>query len=382
LFLIFGAAQRKSPCFANTMSLDQKQSEARGSSIRKTRTLDLVHDRLRDSTQPYRTMIEESLEKMFATGATLDQAIRHILFADAKRVRSSLALIAMEAAGGDAAAALPIAVAFELLHTASLIHDDIMDSACVRRRRPCVHRVFGVPLAITAGDALIFAAYRQMLLLYSHHPPAIVARVLKIFTECAARTCRGQAEDVAFAECATMRQYLEMIRAKTGSMIEAPLESAAVLAGAPSLWRNRLREYGRCVGIAFQIVDDSIDYLGSEDHARKTLGNDLRRGGATAMLIYCRDRSDAGQRDALTAAVGRARESRDPQSIDLLLGLFHERGAVEFTQRLCARYSDSALQALRGIGTEPARTELAAIARIVADWGCFGTPSGPWESLA
>jgi geranylgeranyl pyrophosphate synthase len=331
--------------------------------------LDLVHHQLREGTQPYRAMIENALEPMFGTGAALDRAVRHILFADSKRVRSSLALMAMEAAGGEALAALPIAVAFELLHTASLIHDDIMDGARVRRQRPCVHSLFGVPLAITAGDALIFAAYRHMLSLFDHHPSGVVHSVLEIFTRCAERTCRGQADDVLFPERATMRQYLTMIGAKTGSMIVAPIESAAVLAGAPPLWRRRLREYGRDVGMAFQIVDDAIDYLGREDHAHKTLGNDARRRGPTVLLIYARERGDATARAALTAALARARDGRDFESMGTLRALFHEHGAVECTQRLCARYAGRALGALHDVGREPARGGLANVARIVADWG-------------
>jgi geranylgeranyl pyrophosphate synthase len=105
--------------------------------------LGLIHDRLREVTRRHATMVENALRPLFRGAGPLDEAVRHVLFADAKRVRASLALIATEAAGGSAAAALPVAVAFELLHTASLVHDDIMDDAQMRRGRPCVHRAFG-----------------------------------------------------------------------------------------------------------------------------------------------------------------------------------------------------------------------------------------------
>jgi len=197
---------------------------------------------------------------MFSSGTALDGAVRHVLLARGKRVRASLALIASEAAGRPADDALRIAVAFELLHTASLIHDDIMDDGQLRRGRACVHRVFGTGLAITAGDALIFEAYRGLLPLFDRHPATVVERVLTIFTGCAARTCRGQALDLRWANaCPSTRQYLTMIRAKTGSMIEAPIECAAVLAEAPLEWCERFRRYGRCMCISFQIADDAID---------------------------------------------------------------------------------------------------------------------------
>jgi geranylgeranyl pyrophosphate synthase len=328
--------------------------------------LHLIADRLCERMRPCRRMIESVIEPMFASRTPLDQAIRHVLLGDAKRVRASLALIAMQAAGGCAQDALQVAVAFELLHTASLIHDDIMDGATLRRGRACVHRVFGTGLAITAGDALIFEAYRCLLHSLASHPAPAVERVLGIFTACAAATCRGQALDLGFAAGAgSLRQYLRMIRAKTGSMIEAPLECAAVLADAPPSWCERFRTYGRCLGIAFQIADDANDCLGSEAKAGKTLGNDLRNGSGSALLIYCRESCDPVQRDHMASALHRAGAGDDAEP---LIAMLHRQGAIASTQRLAAGYADRARRALQDVGVEPARTQLAAIASIVGHW--------------
>ena len=157
--------------------------------------LHLIADRLGERMRPYRRMVESALEPLFTSDAPLDRAVGHALFGNAKRIRASLALIASEAAGGHACDALPVAVAFELLHTASLIHDDIMDDAQVRRGGSCVHRVFGTNLAITAGDALIFEAYRGLLKSFRGHPAAAAERPIEIFTSRAAKACRGQALD-------------------------------------------------------------------------------------------------------------------------------------------------------------------------------------------
>jgi len=350
--------------------LNSDRSHADAYALLEPRMLDLVHDCLRERTRRYRVMVDEALDPLFPGNSTLEEAIRHALFGDAKRVRASLALIATEAAGGSARSALPMAVAFELLHTASLIHDDIMDDAQVRRGRPCTHRVFGTGMAITAGDALIFEAYRRVLSLPSHHDGAALQGVLRIFSDCAARTCRGQAEDLTFpSEVGTLERYLRMIRSKTGSMIEAPLESGAVLAGAPRAWQARFRRFGRCVGIAFQIVDDAIDYLGSEEKARKTLGNDLRRDSGSAMLIHCRRSCAPEERVILERSVRRFRRSGETSDLGPVLALLRKHDAIGFTQRLCARYVDQARRMIGGIGKEPGRTELDAIARIVGYWG-------------
>jgi len=328
-----------------------------------------IPERLCARVGAYRHMIESALEPLFTSDTALDRAVRHVLFANAKRIRASLALITAEAAGGATRDALPIAVAFELLHTASLIHDDIMDGAQVRRGRPCVHRVFGTNLAITAGDALIFEAYRQLLQLFTRHPAPAAEQVIGIFTSCAAKACRGQALDLGFAaDARSMRRYLGMVNAKTGSMIEAPLECGAVLAGAPTSWCEGFREYGRCLGIAFQVTDDVTDYLGSEEKGGKTLGNDLRNGAGSALLIYSRHACSPLQHEVLAAAIQRARTSHAGDNRASLVAMMAEHGAVEWTQRLCARYADRALRALEDIGVEPARTELAAIATIVGRW--------------
>jgi len=265
--------------------------------------------RLCHLTRQHRWQVTRELESLFSSGTALDRAVRHVLLARGKRVRASLALIASEAAGRPGADALPVAIAFELLHTASLIHDDIMDDGQMRRGRACVHRVFGTGLAITAGDSLIFEAYRRLLSLFDSHPAPAVERVLAIFTDCAGRTCRGQALDLRWANaCPSTRRYLTMIRAKTGSMIEAPIECAAVLAEASGPWCERFRRYGRCMGISFQIADDAID---------------------------------------------------EPEQAGVTL---------DTKRQLAARYAQRSVRALEGVGHEPARTQLATIAKVVGHW--------------
>jgi geranylgeranyl pyrophosphate synthase len=338
-----------------------------------------VGDRLCERLRPYRGMVEAALDPLFTTNSSLDHAIRHALFANAKRVRASLALIASEAAGGTARNALPIAVAFELLHTASLIHDDIMDGALLRRGRSCVHHAFGTGLAITAGDALIFEAYRILRKSFAQNRAADQA--IDIFTSCAAMTCRGQALDLDFPNHpASLHRYLRMVRAKTGSMIEAPIECAALLAGASRDCRDRFREYGRHLGIAFQITDDATDYLGSEAKAEKTLGNDLRNGAGSALLIFTHRASSAAERETLRAAIRRARVAHTTDAVAALVATMQQHGAIEWTERLCARYADRALRALQGIGVEPARTELAAIARIIGQWKVSRPPTSKGAS--
>ena len=350
--------------------LNSDRSHKEAYQLLEPRMLNLVHECLREKTAPYKTMIDEAIERLFQTDSILDKVSRHVLCGDAKRIRSALALIATEAAGGNVTQALPMAVAFELLHTASLIHDDIMDEARTRRGRPCAHLLYGTDVAITVGDALIFEAYHQLLSLNATYERGRVDEVLRIFTDCAVKTCHGQLNDLKFDnENGSIKDYLKMVQGKTGSMIEAPLEGGAVLANANEEWQARFQKYGHALGTAFQIVDDAIDYLGAEEKARKTLGNDLLRKKASAMMIYCYEKCSPSERETISKAVERFRLSGDIEDTKPVLQLMEDYDAIGFTQRLCKSYVMQAIQAIEGIGEEPARTTLDAIARIVGYWG-------------
>jgi len=350
--------------------LNSDRSHKKAYHMLEPRMLDMIHDCLKDKIAPYRSIINESIARLFRADNVLDKAARHVLCADAKRIRAALALIATEAAGGDALHALPMAVAFELLHTASLVHDDIMDDARSRRGRPCVHRVFGIDIAITTGDALIFEAYQQLLDLGSTWNQDRVSAVLRVFNRCALQTCGGQSDDLTFSDRPqSIKAYLTMVRRKTGSMIEAPLQGAAVLTNACPQWRFRFRDFGRALGTAFQIVDDAIDYLGNENKARKTLGNDLRRKKGSAMVIYCHERCSPSEREVMASAIERFRRSGDIDDTKPVLDLLYKYDAIGFTQRLCEHYIRRARRIIENVGKEPARTTLDAIANIVGYWG-------------
>jgi geranylgeranyl reductase family protein len=334
------------------------------------RMLDLVHDCLRARTKVERTRVNRALAPLFQSPSQLDKVAREALFGDAKRVRASLALMGVDAAGGDAEAAVPMAVAFELLHTASLIHDDIMDESDTRRGRPCVHRTHGVDMAITVGDALIFEAYRQLGLLSRSFGAAQVDEVYRIFSACALRTCRGQALDLRFPfETGTILQYLKMVHRKTGSMIVAPLEGGAALAGAGQATRLAFQRYGGCLGVAFQIVDDAIDYLGTEERAGKTIANDLRRKAASAILIHTRQQSSDADRAEMMRAIQHYAKTGAVAALAPVYRLFHKHDAVAFTQQLVQRYVDRARCALRPVPNSPGARELEAMADIVGYWG-------------
>ncbi len=219
----------------------------------------------------------------------LREAIRYSLLAPGKRLRPMLVLMAAEACGGDLAAAMPAACAVEMIHAYSLIHDDLpaMDDDDLRRGRPTCHRVFGEAMAILAGDGLLSLAFQ---VLAEGIRPASVAAACCAALAAASGPCQlvgGQADDITAARAGpdgqiADRTHLESIHArKTGAMIRVSLRLGGMTAGAAPESLAGLDEYGRRLGLAFQITDDLLDVRSSEENMGKRVGKDAEKGKIT-----------------------------------------------------------------------------------------------------
>ena len=240
----------------------------------------------------------------------LREAMRYSLLAGGKRLRPILCLAACELAGGDAAQALPTAVALEMIHTMSLIHDDLpaMDNDDLRRGRPTNHKVYGDAIAILAGDALLTRAF-EMVALRSPGVPA--DRLLKVVGELslvagAPGLVGGQVEDLDCEGKQVDLDTLEFIHLhKTGALLTGCLISGALIGGADEDLIAALRIYARGIGLAFQIIDDILDVTASSDVLGKTAGKDLLADKTTYPKLLgldeSRRRADALVKEAKTA---------------------------------------------------------------------------------
>jgi geranylgeranyl diphosphate synthase type II len=222
-----------------------------------------------------------------ATPARLAAAMRYSVLGGGKRLRPVLCLMAAEACGGDASAAMGAACALEMVHTYSLIHDDLpaMDDDDLRRGRATCHKAFDEATAILAGDGLLTLAFELIAREVEPEPAAL--RCVRILAEAAgpAGMVAGQMADLR-AERRALDEHdegslaeLEAIhRRKTGALLRAPLQMGAVVAGAPPIYQEALDHYGRAVGLAFQIVDDLLDVQGDETKLGKRVGKDCGHG--------------------------------------------------------------------------------------------------------
>ncbi len=253
---------------------------------------------LRGILQERRRLVDQALDEALppesAWPETIHRAVRYSLFAGGKRIRPILVLAAAEASGGTAAEALPLACAVEMIHTYSLIHDDLpaMDNDDLRRGRPTNHKVYGEAIAILAGDALLTRAFHLMAELPSDCDDARVRRRLRaaaVLGQACGTTglVGGQVADIESEGKAIALPALEQLhRAKTGALLSACVRGGAILGGASEGDLERLTRYASAIGLVFQIVDDILDATATAEQLGKTAGKDAKAQKATYVSLH------------------------------------------------------------------------------------------------
>ncbi|WP_020522065.1 polyprenyl synthetase family protein [Catelliglobosispora koreensis] len=270
-----------------------------------------------------------------------------------KALRPTLVLLAAEAAGGSAAVATPAAVAVELVHNFSLIHDDVMDGDETRRHRPTVWKVFGPGPAILAGDALLTLAFDVLAL--SGHPR--VAEASKVLNAAVVELIEGQAEDLAFEERerVSLKECFQMARHKTAALLECSATLGAIFGGASLEVAASLRAFAGDLGLAFQVVDDLLGIWGDPASTGKPVHSDLRsRKKSLPVVAAMTSGTEAGRK--LAAAYG------GDEDAAVLAGLVEAAGARDWCLAQADVLTDRALSALP---RDPAFRALAELARLM-----------------
>lgn len=229
--------------------------------------------------------------------AALYEPARYVLAGRGKRLRPVLLLLAAEAFGSKPEEALPAALAVEVFHNFTLVHDDIMDHAAERRGRPTVHVKWDEGTAILCGDFLLALSYDLLARLHERVPADRLAAVLRTYYRMVVRLCEGQALDKTFETQpdVSVDDYLGMVDRKTGALLETTLELGGRVAGAGERHLGALRRAGRHVGRAFQIQDDLLDLTADDARWGKTIGGDLMEGKKTFLLLRALERAGADE---------------------------------------------------------------------------------------
>ncbi|WP_456417558.1 polyprenyl synthetase family protein [Methanocaldococcus sp.] len=246
--------------------------------------------------------IDEELKNYVNKDDKLYNASKHLLFAGGKRIRPYLTVVTYMLKKDDIEKVLPAAAAVELIHNYTLIHDDIMDNDDERRGKPTVHKVYGVPIAILSGDLLYAKAFEAISKIDNEKK---AYEVLKILSKACVDVCEGQAMDMEFENYfPSMEEYLEMIRKKTGALLEAAVEIGAVMGDCNEEERKALKEYAKRIGLTFQIQDDILDLIGDKKKIGKPVGSDIREGKKTIIVIHALKTLDEDNKKKLLNVLG------------------------------------------------------------------------------
>lgn len=292
----------------------------------------------------------------------INEASRYVLRAGGKRIRAALTLLACEAVGGRARAALDAAAAVEILHNFTLVHDDVMDNAAARRGKPTVQTRWNVNTAILSGDILLGLAYEQLLRTKS---PRLGA-MLDVFTDGFLTVCEGQALDLEFERRAdvSLREYFTMIEKKTGRLIATALELGALAGNATEKQRAALREFGKYLGRAFQLQDDLLDVVADEREFGKTIGGDIIAGKKTFLLLTSLERAHRTERRVLLRVMNRRQQRQfrsrraRTQEVRRVTAIYEATGALRDATRRIASDTQRANHALLKLPSSRARETL------------------------
>jgi geranylgeranyl diphosphate synthase type I len=295
----------------------------------------------------------------------LKKASIYLTESGGKMLRPALSIISCEAFGGSQKNAIKTAAAIELIHTFSLIHDDIMDDDDVRRSKPSVHKVWDNNIAILAGDTLFSKAF-ELISSTKDDIDSIdyIHRTIATVADACVKICEGQAEDMGFEKNFNVKEedYLEMIFKKTGALIAAATKSGAIMAGASQKEIDSIYEYGKLIGLAFQIQDDYLDLVADEEKLGKPVGSDIVEGKMTIIIIHALKNGSLEDKEKL---INILKNNSSKDDIILAMDILNKYNSLQYASDLARKYVADAKKLLSILDDSPYKQLLISIADYV-----------------
>jgi geranylgeranyl diphosphate synthase type I len=297
----------------------------------------------------------------------LYKAARHIIDAGGKRLRPYLILKSCKLVGGRDEDAVPTAAALELLHTFTLIHDDIIDEDEKRRGIPTVHVKWGVPTAIVAGD-LLFAKVYETITKYTDTrrvSPKRILQVLRDISEATITICEGQTLDMTFEKRETVSEdeYFEMIKAKTAALFEVSARCGGIIGGAKKSQVKNLGKFGYYAGLAFQLIDDVLGLTADEKILGKPVGSDIREGKRTLITVHALKQASETQRKKILETLGD--RSASPERIRNTIDLVSSLGSISYAEEKAREYIKKSKNALTEFPPTKDKEDLINLAELI-----------------
>ena len=298
--------------------------------------------------------VDKVIARRLDSGVPLvGEVSRYIISAGGKRLRPALLLLVCGALGCQDTQRFNLAAVVEFIHTATLLHDDVVDESTLRRGRPTANESFGNPASVLVGDFLYSRAFQMMV-------DAGDMRIMQILADATNVIAEGEVLQLMNMHDASLDEagYLRVIRSKTAKLFEASARLGAILARAPADVEQACADYGQALGTAFQVIDDVLDYAGDAGEMGKNLGDDLREGKATLPLIAAMQRGNEAQRQLVREAI----ESGSVSQLDSIVMVVRETGALDVTRRAAAAEAQRAIDAASKLPANPFTSGLLQLA--------------------
>lgn len=288
-------------------------------------------------------------ERLSSRVALIDQISGYIIGAGGKRIRPKLVLLFSEALGFEGAERYELAAIVEFIHTATLLHDDVVDESALRRGRATANAMFGNAASVLVGDFLYSRAFQMMVSVNRMRVLDVLADATNVIAEGEVLQLMNMHDpDLA------VHDYLQVIRYKTAKLFEASARLGAVLAEAEPAVEEACADFGRSLGTAFQLVDDLLDYEGNSEELGKNVGDDLREGKPTLPLLLAMERASEDERALIRHAI----EYGELQKLPEILAIVRRTGALDATREAARAEAEKAQVALRGLPASAAREAL------------------------
>jgi len=315
-------------------------------------------DEYKDRIKVINDQLMQSFEAM--DNVNLRAAMAHYPAAGGKRLRPLLTTMVCEAFGGSSDLAVPYGVALEMIHNFTLVHDDVMDEDDTRRGLKTVHHEYGVPEAILAGDAMFARAFE--IVLDSDIDDSKIIKLVEILARSVRLLADGQQMDLDFEDrdIVSPEEYLEMIERKTAVLYSAAAQGGAIVGGASEQQQEAMFEYGRLIGLGFQIWDDVLDLRSTKESFGKPVLNDIRNGKKTLIVVHALDAMKSPEKDELLAVLGK----KDATEEELMSAkeLLETVGSIDYASRIASEFVAKAKEELKAVKDDRHRMILTAFA--------------------
>ncbi len=294
---------------------------------------------------------------------SLYEPVKYIFDLGGKRMRPALMLSACDLFGGNVRDAINPAIGVEVFHNFTLMHDDIMDEAPLRRGEKTVHTLWNTNNAILSGDVMFVMGYQLMCKV----SPDILPDVLAVFSKTATEVCEGQQLDMDFESRndVTIEEYIEMIRLKTSVLLAGSLKIGGIIARASAEDLEAIYRFGERIGIAFQLRDDLLDVYGDADKFGKQVGGDILANKKTYLLLKAFENADKSQREKLQYLAGEGNVSSE-EKVSQTLAIYDELSIREKSESVMQQYFEWAMEDLNAVNVSPERkSELTRFAEML-----------------